>query len=419
MRGKMRQAINDLNIVAVEEGAVIDDEIVQDFDLSFLDLGKSSNMSKTCAFTGVVIRGNNLLVALPKHYVSIEKFDKLTIKEKLCDIKLILKTIMEYEINPNFSSFRKENDLSTKFSFKAYYDVFNYYHQYGLFYKESSIFKTNASGKISWKKTLNKANKIISNGNLVFAPFFIKKTAHDENFVTRCMIFVINYTEELFADIIDLPDNSRLLKRGVETVLRDNSGYVIVALSQIRSRTFKDIDKKLIDDLISFFQGLNSNVESVKDIKHYHYNDIWEKGVEKYLNRHFSGIINTTFNFMDKGLVGPFKKITLSQYDKANPRNIMQPDHYYYDSSDDTQYIFDSKYYRFLNSINYKQVVYHMLMINRAAHTYDALIMPTEEITYTEKHLDLSENYIISPSYPITILLLHLNTNDVLNDFIS
>lgn len=60
-----------------------------------------------------------------------------------------------------------------------------------------------------------------------------------------------------------------------------------------------------------------------------------------------------------------------------------------------------------------------MILCNRAANTYDALIMPSENKTYTETHLDLAMNYLPIKNLSIKILLTHLNTQDVLENFIE
>lgn len=79
----------------------------------------------------------------------------------------------------------------------------------------------------------------------------------------------------------------------------------------------------------------------------------------------------------------------------------MYPDHYYLDKSESTQYIFDSKYYTQLNKLDTKQFVYHILLYKKALKTYNSIIMPTTGKTKTE------------------VFLTHLNTQDVLKNFVK
>lgn len=415
----MKRTIDDLKITAVEEGNTLSEEIQQTFDLDSRDIHEITGLDKVYSFTGVVCRGDSILISFPKHYISIKEFNNFSTYEKIQHIRLILKTIIEYETNPEFSDYTNAEDFNPIFSFKAFYDIVNYYQQFGLYHRNRKILKKNSTGKISWKTTLTKSQKILSNGNLIFTPLFKKQTAWTEDFITRCMVFAINYTEELFGLIMELPDNSSIVGRGIDENIRNNYTFVIFQLQMLLSQTFKDLNKQLINSLISFFQGLNHNNRIVRDIKDYHFNNIWERAVEKYLNDHFAGVENETLKFLNQGTIGPFTKITLSAYNEAHPSHKLEPDHYYYDVQSQTQYIFDSKYYHKLNSLNFKQVVYHMLMANRAVHTYDALILPYEFKTKTGKHLELSKNYLIDSEHPITILVTHLNTNKVLKNFVS
>lgn len=233
------------------------------------------------------------------------------------------------------------------------------------------------------------------------------------------MIFAINYTEETFGELLDLPDNSSIAARGVERSLRENNEAVLFKLGMMRREIFKDIDKKLLDDLINFFRGINDNPHNVRDIKHYHFNNVWEKAVENYLNNHFIGIEDNKLIFGMPENKFSFKKLVLKNYNDAfdHRKDTLQPDHYYYDKSQNVQYIFDSKYYNYIYGLNHKQFVYHIILCNRAQDTYDALIMPNEGKTFTEVHLDLAAEYLPVKNKEVKILLTHLRTQDVLEDF--
>lgn len=411
--------MKNLNIVAVQEGTVIPDNLINKYQLTFADIGKNANFEQISSFCGVVRRGTSILVSFPKHYMNLDEFDRLSNSDKLKHIRLILKTIVSYELNPAYSSFRKKDDLSTSFSFSSFFNIYNYFQKYGLYLKKRRNIKKGYSGNISWKDTIHKSQKIISNGNLVFLPFFVRQHISDEDFITKCMIFAINYTEETFGELLDLPDNSSIAARGVERSLRENNEAVLFKLGMMRREIFKDIDKKLLDDLINFFRGINDNPHNVRDIKHYHFNNVWEKAVENYLNNHFIGIEDNKLIFGMPENKFSFKKLVLKNYNDAfdHRKDTLQPDHYYYDKSQNVQYIFDSKYYNYIYGLNHKQFVYHIILCNRAQDTYDALIMPNEGKTFTEVHLDLAAEYLPVKSKEVKILLTHLRTQDVLEDF--
>ncbi|WP_279082468.1 LlaJI family restriction endonuclease [Lactobacillus apis] len=413
--------MSNINIVAIQEGAVIPDNIVNKYHLTFADVDKNANFERISSFCGVVRRGTSILVSFPKHYINLDEFNQLPNSDKLKHIRLILKTIVSYELNPAYSSFRKKDDLNTSFSFSSFFSIYNYFQKYGLYMKKRGNIKKGYSGKISWKDTIHKSQKVISNGNLVFFPFFVRQHISDEDFITNCMVFAINYTEEIFGDLLDLPDNSAIAVRGVERLLRENKEAVIFKLGIMRREIFKDIDKKLLDDLINFFRGINDNPNNVRDIKHYHFNNVWEKAVENYLNNHFVKIEDNKliFGIPEKVNRFSFKKLVLKNYNNVSghKNDTLQPDHYYYDESKKAQYIFDSKYYNNIYGLNHKQFVYHMILSNRAQKTYDALIMPNEGQTFTEVYLDLATEYLPEKLKEVKILLTHLRTQDVLKDF--
>ena len=93
-----------LDIVAIQEGTVIPDDVLKKFQLSFLDIGKNANLERVSSFCGVVRRGTSILVSFPKHYISLKCFNKLSNSNKLKHIRLILKSILNYELNPSKKS---------------------------------------------------------------------------------------------------------------------------------------------------------------------------------------------------------------------------------------------------------------------------------------------------------------------------
>lgn len=411
--------MSDLNIVAIKEGQVISDDIIKDFHLDLHDVNGNMNFEKICSFCGVVRRENSILISFPKNYIDLNEFNCLTIAEKIKHIRLLLKVIVEYEINPDYSKFRKKNEVNTFFSFGSFFNVYNFFQKYGLYTNKKSTLRNGYSGKVSWKYTMKKSPKVISGGNLIFVPFVMEKDINDEDFITNCMVFVINYTVKLFGDLIDLPDNSTIASRGIDMSLENNRRAVIVKLETMRINMFKDIDKELVANLIIFFRGVNSNYHNVSDVKYYYFNNIWEKAVEKYLNNHFVTVDKDKLIFNNIGKNYKFSKPVLKNYNSSHPNDTLQPDHYYYDRDKDIQYIFDSKYYNKINNLNHKQFVYHVLLSNRAKKTYDALILPSETSTRTEIHLNLASDYWFNESEKIKILLTHLNTQDVLKNFIN
>lgn len=408
-----------LSIIAIEEGRHVSDKIIEQFNLSSFDIGRGQNSENISAFTGIVIKSNDLLVSFPKHYVDLKVFNNLKYQAKVNHIRLIMKSIIHYETSPDYTEFRKSKDMTSSFPFDVFFNIYDYYQKYGLYHEKLTAFKRGLSGKISFKNTIARANKIISNNNLIFLPFYVSKSLPIDNLITQCMIFAMNYTQQLFGPFLPLPSDSKLLEKGIDKNIENNYPNIIGALNELRSSIFKDIDTNLLNNLILYFEGLNATLRDVQSIKHYHYNNVWEKAVEKYLNSNFSGIVDDKLTFNGNNNHIQFEKGKFGNYDMEHPTNNLQPDHYYLDKLQSIQYIFDSKYYVQLKGLNHKQLVYHMLLTNRARKTYDALIMPSRSKTRTEVHVNINQSFLPSEMNELKILLTHLNTKDVIENFVN
>lgn len=74
----MKRTIDDLKITAVEEGNTLSEEIQQTFDLDSRDIHEITGLDKVYSFTGVVCRGDSILISFPKHYISIKEFNNFS-----------------------------------------------------------------------------------------------------------------------------------------------------------------------------------------------------------------------------------------------------------------------------------------------------------------------------------------------------
>lgn len=418
--------LNDLKIIAIEDGQPVSDKIVSKFNLGFRDTGKiikNNKIIQTSDFTGFVVKDDAILVSFPKHYINLEKFKKLPISEKINHIKLIMNTIISYRSSRHYADYQKDTDINTNFAFEAFNEIYKYYQNYGLYNIRHKTLKKGYRGKIAWKKTISRSNKVISNGNLLFVPFYVEDKNYSETFITDCMVFAINYTLALYGHFLSIPTFSELTVRGTVCPLNGDYAAIVQRLYSVKPRVFKDIHRQLVDNLIRFYQGLDSDGTTSRDIKYYSYSGIWERAVEKYLNKYFSGIGQNNgqdyLEFNGNNFDGKFAKYTIKHYNKAYPDNKLEPDHYYLDKTSHIQYIFDSKYYVKLDKLDHKQFVYHALLYRKAEKTYNSLIMPTRGKTRSEMLLDLSDEYLLDPNQKMQILLTHLNTQNVLENFVE
>lgn len=424
---------NFLNIEAIQDGLEIEDrDVIERYALSGRDLRyrydrETGRKHPVANFVGIVagLGGTDLLISLPKNYMNLEDFRKLDYHEKIRHVRLIMANVCRKFDSQWYTRFDRHEDTEGNFAMDAFYRIYDYYRRYDLYKVNKRTIKPGYYGKVAWKDTMNRASKVIDHGNLVLLPMYIKEKQQVENLITESMIFAINYTELLFGQFIDLPDNSKIAGRGIDARFLNNTKEILNFLYQFRNTIYKDIDKELLNDIIVFLEKLNSESRDKQyAVKDYSFSSVWEKAVEKYLNDYFVGMKDGKLEYSEGKIAREkrFSKQVNSGYNRAKPEWSMQPDHYCRDG--DTLYIFDSKYYNDVTDLNHKQFVYHVLYGRKAQVTYDALIIPSSGKTDTEPYVDIPYDWD-SPDEPdygdderIVIYLNRLNTIDVLENFI-
>ena len=108
-----------LKITVVKDGQPIPQNIVKKFNLQIRDYATNLQYDLICDFVGIVRRENEILFAMPKHYMSIESFNKLSLEKKINHIKLILNVVFTYEKHLTYDPFENDKDLKTDFSFES------------------------------------------------------------------------------------------------------------------------------------------------------------------------------------------------------------------------------------------------------------------------------------------------------------
>ncbi|HEY4544148.1 MAG TPA: hypothetical protein VIG40_05840, partial [Tissierellaceae bacterium] len=185
--------------------------------------------------------------------------------------------------------------------------------------------------------------------------------------------------------------------------------------------TFKDIDKKLIISLITFFEDDYDGGDII--CKHYDFENIWELMVEKYLNNYFETIGENCFPLFTESK----KKVPLEfkkgyfKINAVNSSQSIQPDHYYIDEHDN-QYIFDSKYYDKSLNKDYKQIAYTAILKNlTSGNIYSVLFLPTSQKRKSEINFKLKEDYYDrnNSKDELRIIYTYLNIKEIMIKFLK
>lgn len=338
--------------------------------------GEKTDQSETVYdFVGFISNeDNDLLFVFPKHFRigDVEASSRLTFG---CIAKHMQKRPDLY-IGEN-----SDEAFESNYPFAAFFEVYNYYANYGLYIEEKTFVKPNTGGRVSWKDTISRCNKYLVGGNIALFPIYYRKDYHFTNFITECMIYAIDYTINKFGFLIGLePTGENFPKMN----MFEEKDYVIAILQQLRQQTFKDSEQVLIDNLIKFFLKINTGGNFY--LKHYTFSSVWEDMVTNYLCSYYKEINATHEIVFDK--IAPshisFSKVTFHT-NAAKKTQYISPDHYGADHSN--QLIFDAKYYNSVTGMNYKQIAYVFMLREmretlsspqKYAKTYSALILPSE-----------------------------------------
>lgn len=169
-----------VKIDSTQDGELIDDKLIKKYSLNKNDIFYSKEGNPYTNFVGVVHRGTDILVSLPKHFMKTSTFDNYDEPDKKKYIKLIMDSINASVRGYQKSNHQVQDKSDTTFAIAAYFKVYEYFAKYGLYHVAHQEIKPFSGNKIAWKETLRRSTKFISNGNLIFSPIFYKKKRTDE-----------------------------------------------------------------------------------------------------------------------------------------------------------------------------------------------------------------------------------------------
>lgn len=357
-------------------------------------------------FVGFITnKKGNVLSVFPKHY---------KVEDIMVDAKILFDCLFNHIRRKPEDYLNDEIEYASNYPFIPFFEIYNYYLDYGLHIDDKVIIKANSDGKISWKDTISRSNKYFIQDSLVIAPLYYKKKHYYATFIAECMIFIIDYTFGKFSNILDIEPTG---KDFPEFDFIGESEYVIDVLESLYQQTFKDKELYLIENLILFFSQIETtgNVDNFY-LKHYTFSSVWEDMVRCYLNNFYQNITNNRIIFSETPLRNVCFQKKSFNVNEAKPNEFIEPDFYCVDG--DKQLIFDAKYYSDIRGVDYKQLAYtFILREGKYSKTYSALILPSSKRD-TSVHFKLNETY--SPSEEELIITEeYLNIRDVILKYIS
>lgn len=384
--------MNQQEFKIVNDGQAVDKDFVNSWDI--LDYCLQYNGSLTISFVGAVIKNNKILFSFPKHY----QVDEMTDNQVSC-MKQILYVLAKSKAS--YGSFDK--GVKGEFPIKAYLGVLMHYKKYGLYLADERYLEKGYAGNVDWDRTVNLSNKIIQKKGVIFFPFVIKKNRDKSVFISECMNYVLSDASKYRSLISTIMPYESVNK---DSIFR-NLKYVINELKKIRNIYFKDIEKRLINNLIEYIEWKSKAKNNVRLLT-LKFENYWELMITKYLNDKFSGIIkDITSEDNDKIIWSDNKKYrfekpkmeyietpkTRSKFPNRNPHKI-QYDHIFIDDENRYIVIFDSKYFNDeIDDLNYKQLFYYYNIYQKYPEYCidNGLLVPTEKDYYIKIHVDRTD----------------------------
>ncbi|EIA5045350.1 hypothetical protein RNS23_03110 [Staphylococcus pseudintermedius] len=356
----------------------LNDEELEEYDYRPQYVGKG-----IINFVGIIYEEGNLFVSFPKNFeVSDERKDIVLLYE-------VLKKFQKQNNKKSLLSDRNNYEIQSNYPFNAFENIYNYFKAHGLIIRHDNRTNKRNKGKLNWKATIQKSNLFISKNKVTLFPYYFDNKSYESDFLNECMIFCIDYTINEFKYLINREPTGLKIEDFDFFNMRKK---VISKLKNIRMTTFKNNEIYLIDNLISFFSEFNYKA-SFK-LQHYYFHNVWEKMVAFYLNAYYDTI-------RDNKLVFSIERLDKYSFNKrnfypnsANKFHNIQPDYYYREKN--YQLIFDAKYKKNLRNIDYKQLMYHVLLEEydtfdiKNFKTYSALILPSK-YDYQDIHFKMSK----------------------------
>lgn len=217
------------------------------------------------AFVGLRIRNGEIHFYYPESYDLASLDDKKAFRT---DVVNIIRTI---SLAKTKSAATNQIDTginqSEQFAIMSYLWVIRDYLSNGYYRNTEKIFKTNAKGKVNWKKTLE-TQPIISNGNIIYNNVVVEVRNDCDDIITEAHKWCVFDSVRKIGWLFGISEKSVFVPQVVDSVIKK----YIRAIKTELMRTFDDIKKMRLKHMLKVLTGVDDS-DRTKEIVY---------GVDKY-----------------------------------------------------------------------------------------------------------------------------------------
>ena len=324
--------------------------------------------STTINYVGFIILKSCIIVSFPKKY-KINNFKR--------DRELLWLFIRTLQMKDNNTFLDNSNDYDGKFfPLKAYSDVLKYYLLNGLYKVELHPYNHNNKGRISWSHTFRRSPKSINKkGEIIFKNFYRKDTVKKDNIISELMEFVLSDGYNHFGKYFNFGINYNYRFKNI------NKSKCIYVLKKKKNESNKDTEKNLFQNIINYLKWYDNNLSGIY-FGTINFQSIWEKITRDFLNSRIVDIVKFINNNTDEQIDEHLNDIKFKKVKQLYGKDADYT--YRYGEYDDlcitnqNIFIFDAKYYNKFESLDYKQIVYHMFISGANRDNTNGLISESD-----------------------------------------
>lgn len=226
------------------------------------------------AFVGLRIRNGEIHFHYPESYDLASLDDKKVFR---ADVVNIIRTI---SLAKTKSAATSQSDTginqSEQFAIMSYLWVIRDYLSNGYYRNTEKIFKTNAKGKVNWKKTLE-TQPIISNGNIIYNNVVVEVRNDCDDIITEAHKWCVYDSVRKIGWLFGINEKSVFVPQAADSVIKK----YIRAIKTELMRTFDDIKKMRLNHMLKILTGVDDSdrtKEIVYGVDKYHY--VYERMVD-------------------------------------------------------------------------------------------------------------------------------------------